>query len=148
MANTTTRWCPLEYAYPVGCIYTSFNSTNPKDLFKFGEWEEIVDRFLYCTKLSEQSKRLGGSSTHKLTINELPKHSHKNDSTFVLTFNDGTNRNDFQDVGNKYNEGIGDIGYRPFDNRILYKETEQTGGDEPFSIMPPYVTCYAWTRIK
>ena len=113
-----TRWCPLENVYPIGCIYTSFNPVNPKELFKFGEWEEIVDRFLYCTKLNNAPKQLGGSATHKLTVNELPKHTHLNDKSFTLTFSDCTDRNDFQTDQYKYNSSVSDCDYKPFDNRI------------------------------
>ena len=51
----------LSLVYPVGSIYTSFNSTAPATLFGFGTWAQITDRFLYCANSSGST---GGSSTH------------------------------------------------------------------------------------
>ena len=61
----------LQKIYPVGSIYTSMNSTNPSDLFGFGTWEQITNRFLYC---ADSSGNTGGSST--LSVSNLPSHSH------------------------------------------------------------------------
>ncbi|EAX89638.1 hypothetical protein TVAG_346940 [Trichomonas vaginalis G3] len=61
----------LEMIYPIGSIYTSMNSTNPADVFGFGTWQQITDRFLYC---ANSSKQTGGSK--KITGENLPAHSH------------------------------------------------------------------------
>ena len=142
------KWCSLEHVYPVGCIYTSFDSTNPKDLFNFGKWEEIKDVFLYCSRLDRPSKQLGGSSTHTLTVNELPQHSHVMNKDFVLTFNDRTSKSDFTKYDTADGVSVECLSRDLFDNRIVYKETEKIGNNESFSIMPPYITCYSWTRIE
>ena len=60
----------IDLFYPVGSIYTSMNSTDPKYIFG-GEWTQIVDRFLYCSNSSEQ---VGGSKT--ITVDNLPAHGH------------------------------------------------------------------------
>ena len=60
----------IDLFYPVGSIYTSVNSTDPKYIFG-GEWTQIVDRFLYCSNSSEQ---VGGSKT--ITVDNLPAHGH------------------------------------------------------------------------
>ena len=44
----------LEFIYPIGSIYTSMNNTNTYDLFQFGVWSQITDRFLYCANSSKQ----------------------------------------------------------------------------------------------
>ena len=60
----------IDLFYPVGSIYTSMNSTDPKYIFG-GEWTQIVDKFLYCSNSSEQ---VGGSK--QITIENLPAHGH------------------------------------------------------------------------
>ncbi|KAI5498290.1 phage tail repeat-like family, partial [Trichomonas vaginalis G3] len=61
----------LETIYPVGSIYTSMNSTNPASVLGFGEWKQIVDKFLYCARYSKQA---GGSK--KIKEANLPPHTH------------------------------------------------------------------------
>ena len=60
----------IDLFYPVGSIYTSMNSRDPKYIFG-GEWRQIVDKFLYCANSSEE---IGGSKT--ITIENLPSHGH------------------------------------------------------------------------
>ena len=61
----------LDYLYPVGSIYTSMNNTNPNLLFG-GTWEQIIDRFMYCT--SGASAETGGSKN--ISVDQMPQHSH------------------------------------------------------------------------
>ena len=62
-------------AYPVGSIYMSVNSTSPATLFS-GSWQRIQDRFLLCAGSTYAAGSTGGEATHKLTIDEMPSHSH------------------------------------------------------------------------
>lgn len=62
-------------AYPVGAIYMSYVATSPASLFG-GEWTQIRDRFLVGVGSSYASGATGGEATHKLTVDELPSHSH------------------------------------------------------------------------
>ena len=62
----------IDLIYPVGSVYMSFNSTSPTTLFG-GEWEQIVDKFLWCTNSSGET---GGEATHTLTVDEMPSHRH------------------------------------------------------------------------
>ena len=141
----------LESIYPIGSIYMSFNKTNPSHLFKFGEWEPIIDKFLFCSNLNRKAKEIGGESRHKLTIDEMPAHKHSNDSNNILTYRSDeyyyNSLNDEIDIN--HHVSIKSYGeFNDTDNRIIYKETETTGESKEFDIMPPYITCYAWTRIK
>ncbi|MDO5841694.1 MAG: hypothetical protein Q4Q24_00300 [Methanobrevibacter ruminantium] len=61
--------------YPVGSIYISVNSTSPQTLFG-GTWEQIQDRFLLASGSTYSAGAIGGEATHKLTINEMPSHTH------------------------------------------------------------------------
>lgn len=54
----------FEKFYPVGSIYFSTVSTNPKTLFGFGTWTQIKDVFLLAAGSTYSAGATGGSSTH------------------------------------------------------------------------------------
>lgn len=66
--------------YPVGSIYMSVNSTNPKDLFG-GTWEQLKDRFLLGAGGSYSAGSTGGASTVALETGHLPGHTHSFSAT-------------------------------------------------------------------
>ena len=61
----------LDIVYPVGSIYQSMNATSPADSIG-GTWTKIKT-FLYG---ADTAKKTGGETTHTLTVNEMPAHSH------------------------------------------------------------------------
>lgn len=79
----------LNTVYPVGSLYTSFNSTNPTNIVG-GTWVQIENCFLMAAGSSYAIGTSGGSATHThtsaahthttaghvLTVNEMPSHSH------------------------------------------------------------------------
>ena len=65
----------LDKVYPVGAIYMSVNSTNPKALFG-GTWVQIKDRFLLAAGTIYKAGATGGEATHTLTESEMPSHKH------------------------------------------------------------------------
>ena len=120
----------FDMVYPIGSIYMSVNSTNPKNLFG-GTWEQIKDRFLLSAGSTYAAGKTGGSSTHKLTSSEMPSHSHQmNKSTEQRwSSSDGTWAN-FR-CGTSSMIG-GDI------------YTQSTGGGNAHNNMPPYLVVYVW----
>lgn len=67
----------LEQVYPVGSIYMSAISTSPSVLFGFGTWEAIEGgRVLLASGNGYVAGTTGGSSTHTIKIEELPRHNH------------------------------------------------------------------------
>ena len=83
----------IESAYPIGSIYMNINSTNPKDLFGFGEWEALEDRFLIGA--SSKYTEAGGSETHEHTVashrHTQSDHTHKlNDSGYACIYYGGS----------------------------------------------------------
>ena len=68
--------------YPVGSIYMSTSSTNPRTRFG-GTWSQIQGKFLIGVDSSHRVNSTGGSLTHShstkehtLTLNEVPNHQH------------------------------------------------------------------------
>lgn len=67
----------LEQVYPVGSIYMSAISTSPSVLFGFGSWEAIEGgRVLLASGNGYTAGSTGGSPTHTLKVEELPRHNH------------------------------------------------------------------------
>ena len=111
-----------ELLYPIGSIYTSMNNTNPST-FIGGTWEQIVDRFLYCANSSMET---GGSK--KITVAQLPAHSHSITELDIRGNEDGSNQYTIAKYGG---------------NDTIIK-TGNTGNGEDY--MPPYMTVFAWYR--
>lgn len=112
--------------YPVGSVYISTNSTSPQTLFG-GTWVQIKDVFLLSAGDTYSAGTTGGESTHKLTANEMPSHTHS--VTYDRT--DGHYSGNSTEI--RFNgDYSGNIGY--------------TGGGEAHNNMPPYFVVYMWRR--
>ena len=66
----------LDFTHPVGSLYWSTDSTSPATLFG-GTWEAITDKFILAAGSLYTAGDTGGEATHTLTIDEMPKHTHK-----------------------------------------------------------------------
>lgn len=121
----------LNKVYPVGSIYMSVNSTNPKTLFG-GTWVQIKDRFLLAAGTTYKAGATGGEATHKLTENEIPEHRH---SIWYPNAN---------------GEQSAAIGYPEAGSKnTWYAEASKTsgvGGGGAHNNMPPYLAVYVWKR--
>ena len=137
----------LDNVYPVGSIYMSVNSTNPKNLFG-GTWEQIQGRFLFGMNSSYPAGSTGGEITHKLTNAEMPKHNHDGlyysyiDTANSITLNSGTVSYHVPWGSSDY-----DGGYGPGTGRAELV-TGQVGGGAAHNNMPPYLSVYIWKRTK
>ena len=119
----------LDLIYPVGSIYMSVKNSNPQTLFG-GEWEQLKDRFLLGTGDTYSNGATGGAATHKLTINEMPKHTHQV-RCIGLTAQDGNV-----------------VSVPSIAEPTYQAPTGETGGDKAHNNMPPYLTVYMWKRTK
>lgn len=122
----------LDIIYPVGSIYMSVNSTNPKNLFggtwvAWGTGRVPVGIDTSQTEFASVEKT-GGEKTHKLKVSEMPSHDHG-----LVNANDGG-----------YDMGFS-IKYqaRGFDGNFY---TDSRGGSEAHNNLQPYITCYMWKR--
>ena len=122
----------LDKAYPVGSIYMSVNSTNPKTLFG-GTWVQIKDRFLLAAGTTYKAGATGGEATHTLTTNEMPNHKH-------AVYYPNAGAADHSAPGN-YPDGPSDSTYY-----AVGSYTSSAGGDRAHNNMPPYLSVYMWKR--
>lgn len=130
--------------YPVGSIYMSVSSTSPASLFG-GTWEQLKDRFLLGAGGSYTAGGTGGESTHKLTIKEMPFHSHIDRIQWMSS---GTTTSNVATVDNKPimpNNGI--EGYMTID-AADQGSIGSTGGNGAHNNMPPYLVVYMWKRVE
>ena len=120
---------PCPY-YPVGSIYLSMNDINPGTIFG-GTWEMIKDRFLLGAGGSYTSGSTGGEKTHKLTVAEMPSHTHNYKLAYGVNdpakgFNYGTN------LAGTFSEDF----------------SQAAGGNQAHNNMPPYIAVYMWKRVS
>lgn len=133
--NTLSFEAIFNRIYPVGSIYISTNDINPSTLFT-GTWEKIENRFLLASGSSYQLGSTGGEATHKLTINELPSHTH--------------NASAGQFISTSPNVTPGTV--MSFDSgqykRYSMNSTSSTGGSKAHNNMPPYLVVSIYKRIS
>lgn len=108
----------------------STNSVSPQT-FLGGTWNRIQDRFLLCAGSTYTAGNTGGSATHKLTVNEIPSHSHIKNSI------------GWSDSGGFW---VGTGNYTTLDFNKDTGTTGNTGGSQEHNNMPPYLVVYCWNR--
>lgn len=74
-----------KLAYPVGSVYINIiSSDNPSSLLGFGTWSEISGRVLVGQDTGDTAfdtlGETGGAKTHTVTENEMPVHTHTQNS--------------------------------------------------------------------
>lgn len=122
----------LSKVYPVGSIYMSLSSTDPKTLFG-GTWERLKDRFLLAAGAKYSVGATGGEATHTLTKDEMPSHNHYA-AVSGGTDSYGQNRTAISSFAIKTQ------GYS--DSSTIFA----TGGGDAHNNMPPYLAVYMWKR--
>lgn len=115
----------LDIIYPVGSVYITFNEISPTDLIG-GTWELLENTFLYSS--ADATGLTGGEATHKLTVNEMPKHNHY--------CNFGSSGSSGSSWVTKYAQYRTDGGWY----------TSNAGGSQAHNNMPPYITVHMYRR--
>lgn len=167
----------LSVSYPIGAIYISTISTNPKEFFG-GEWEQIKDTFLLACGDNFLAGQQGGETSHTLTESELPSHTHQNtisSSASQVSHKHAVKTNNiwsYNVIGLNHSEaarGLGAIesteNHKSFVSTFADgDEVMQTvtpainlnctiknatcGNNSAHNNMPPYLAIYMWKRIK
>lgn len=128
-----------DLIYPIGSIYMSVNDTNPSNIFG-GVWEQIKDTFLLACGDKYLNGLTGGEEKHKLTIDEIPNHSHQ------MEYN-GTQINSDQATSGWY-PGYQIAMSEKWSADMPYWYTKATGGGQSHNNMPPYLAVYIWKRVS
>ena len=137
----------FEVEHPVGSLYLSTSNTDDPNTkwSAFGitcAWELVKDVFLLGAGGNYALGGTGGEATHKLTVNEMPSHQHRDiaangDAYYKIVFGDG----------NTITTNAGRInltsGSGSFD-----LATSTTGNSQPHNNMPPYLVTNIWKRIS
>lgn len=158
-AINALRSSVFNMVYPVGSIYISVNATNPSSMFG-GTWEQIKDRFILAAGGSYTVGSTGGEATHKLTVDEMPKHAH--DTPFFNNMTDnGEMKSDFIGVygkGQTASQALKDMGQTSTMEMWWVNQTNNADGSEwsyltsskgsttAHNNMPPYLAVYMWKR--
>ena len=125
----------VDLIYPIGSIFISINDTNPFEVMGVGTWEKIEDTFLLAAGTKYKNGSTGGEDAHVLTINEMPKHSHKMKYDSVgwtaIKQSSGTN-------------GIVEYNKSSYDGQY---STEEVGNGNAHNNMPPYLVVNMWKRV-
>lgn len=150
----------LLAVYPVGSIYMSVNSTDPSSLFG-GGWTRLKDRFLLAAGDSYAAGNTGGEASHKLTLSEIPSHSHTKGSMRIqgsvkgVFFGDSNETDGVFSVSGKYGAPW-KTGSGADERTVMFNTdtggwsgfTSNEGGSSAHNNMPPYITVYVWKRIE
>jgi hypothetical protein len=123
--------------YPIGSIYMSTSNTNPTNIIG-GTWERIKGRFLLAADDSAYKiGSTGGEATHKLTIDEMPSHTHPIYAGYGDVGSPTVTTDSYRYQywgGNSRGWKSGTLG------------AGATGGSKAHNNMPPYYAVYIWRR--
>lgn len=128
----------INSIYPIGSVYTTLTETNPGTFLR-GTWEQFAQgRTLIgvgegndgATSMTFKSNTVGGEYNHKLTTDEMPKHSH-----YISGYSSSFGTEYYYNlVGGSNNYGS--------------KSTNESGGDVAHNNVQPYTTVYFWKRLN
>lgn len=130
----------LSVIYPVGAVYITYDNNNPGN-FLGGTWEQFGQgRTLIgegtgndgSTSMTFTANNTGGEYKHKLTVDEMPSHSHK-----LYARGGQTAQASSPFAANKpILQGSNSYGF----------DVSKAGGDGYHNNIPPYITVFFWRR--
>ncbi|WP_270741072.1 phage baseplate protein [Lactococcus formosensis] len=154
-----------ELMYPVGSYYMSSVNKNPKDIFGVGVWEQVKGKVLVGVDEADptfaKAGLTGGEKTHKLTVAEMPSHTHiQNSHNHTQNSHSHPANNPTlmgQNGNTKYGEGgyniMGTISAKSWTtgattatNNAATATNQNTGGDGEHNNLQPFQTAYIWLR--
>lgn len=130
----------LDTYFPVGSLYLTVGSENPNytiggTWIRFGNGRTLVGVDTNDSKFNKVMKT-GGEKTHKLTINEMPSHSHRF-KAWAWGYTRAGAANYCADQSMQY-DNFEDNG----------SHIANTGGGQAHNNLQPYITVYMWRRTK
>ena len=137
----------IKLVFPIGSTYITQTNTNPSTILKFGTWERVKGKVLVGLDEDDTAfntiGKTGGEKTHTLTINEMPNHSHGENTISEYGYN--------YPLVSDNGEGNSKTGLSPSisssevtKNQVI---TDSNGGGQPHNNLQPYqVVGYMWRR--
>ena len=154
-----------ELMYPVGSYYMSSSNKNPKDIFGVGTWQQVKGKVLVGVDESDttfaKAGLTGGEKTHKLTVAEMPSHTHIQNSHNHTQNPHSHSANNPTLMGQNGNTHYGDGGFTIMGtisknswttgnatatNNAATATNQNTGGDGEHNNLQPFQTAYIWLR--
>ncbi len=135
-AIAAAKQATLEAVFPVGSYYFDgmVAGVNPATRLGFGTWQkDSVGRALIGTGGSYGMRATGGATTHTLTYNEMPSHSHS------VPYG-GSAQAGPDNGGAPVSASTG------FHTNRRDSAVNSAGGNAPHSIMQPYLAIDMWLR--
>lgn len=136
----TTQLRVRETLYPVGSIYMSATMSTVDEVQATfgGTWEAWGSGRVPVGVDPEDTdfdtvEETGGEKTHKLTVAEMPSHTHP--VYTVATESAGNQQEGLRSTGRWYGNSHGS------------PNVANTGGDGAHNNLQPYITCYMFKRI-
>ena len=164
-ADTGLKALIADMVYPVGSYYMSNISTNPAEILGMGVWEQVKGKVIVGVDEDDtdfaSAGLTGGEKTHKLTIAEMPSHTHiQNSHNHTQNSHSHPANNPTlmgQNGNTKYGEGgyniMGTISARSWTtgattatNNAATATNQNTGGDGAHNNLQPFQTAYIWLR--
>ena len=135
----------LNKVYPVGSVYISINSISPSNIFG-GTWERFAQgRTLVGVNESDSNfnvvSKTGGESTVTLNTNQIPSHSHQENSLVYIYDTSYAANASIVTNNSKGKQNI-------VDNILNKPYTSSSGGGKAHSNLQPYITTYIWVRTS
>lgn len=124
-------------AHPVGSYYWSADPISPSKLFG-GSWKEIKNVFLFAAGEDYSVGSTGGEREHKLSLEEMPLHTHK-----FWSNKDGIDTNSIITY-----DSIGYVHSAKLTPNGKSVSTKSNGSSLAHNNMPPYLVAYCWQRIE
>ena len=144
-----------EYVPPVGIILTLGGNISPAELYPGTTWARIKDRFLWGASDAHPLGSTGGSTTHTLTVDEMPTHTHSASlyeagvHTHTISILDGSSMyfasSDYQ---NAYLSGSRQVTTSSAGAHTHTVTLSATGSGKAFNIMNPYAAKNVWRRVS
>lgn len=158
----------LNMFYPVGSVYETMDSSFDPNKKWGGTWERIKGKTLVGVDENDSdfntAEKIGGEKTHKLSVGEMPSHSHSasekslkggvnnisgQDKTWGLTssgiFSNWGDTNGLYSTSRETTTNYKDGFYL---DATHTHTIGNTGGGNVHNNLQPYVTCFIWKRVK
>ena len=161
----------IDQIYPIGSIYYNALDVDPNQ-FLIGVWEKIENRFLLASG-DYTLGSVGGESSHKLSVDELPSHTHTRGTMNITGTLSGTRTHVAADSSTVQNWCHGAL-YTTVKNGTYTAmqtsqftsstqatgdgvcldasknwtgETSSVGSSQSHNNMPPYLVVNVWKRV-